>query len=184
LSSVKEQLITTLKLLSLIGRIVVMFIASLAPLMFLVGVIAGLDQYGQHRQLLENLQAYGAETDGVISYIDEENDRNGIYFLRSDGSEGFASIDWRYYPPDVCQSLEYGQTIRVIYIDAMVSGWDQAVLAEYYQAVKAYPRIPPDIWWVLGVSLLLIVFKPQFVFLGMVDFSELSRRVLRSETIG
>jgi hypothetical protein len=173
LSSVKEQLIATLKLLPLIGRILVMFIASLAPLMFLVGVIAGLDQYGQHRRLLENLQAYGAETDAVVSYIDEENQRNGVDFLQSDGTPGFASVDWRYYPPDVYQSLKYGQTIRIVYIDALISGSDRAVLAEYYDAVKAYPRIPPDIWWVLGVSLLLIVFKPQFVFLGMIDFSEL-----------
>ncbi|PKN91310.1 MAG: hypothetical protein CVU44_19540 [Chloroflexi bacterium HGW-Chloroflexi-6] len=173
MSSVKEQLITTLKLLPLIGRILLMFVASLAPLMFLVGVIAGLDRYGQHRQLLENLQAYGIETDAVISYIDEENFRNGVDFLRSDGSPGFASIDWRYYPPDVYQSLKYGQTIRIVYIDALVSGWDRAVLADHYQAVKAYPRIPPDIWWILGISLLLIVFNPQFVFLGMVDFNEL-----------
>jgi hypothetical protein len=169
----QEQLVITLKLLPLIGRILVMFIASLAPLMFLVGVIAGLDQYGQHRRLLENLQVYGAETDAVISYVDEENQRNGVDFLHPDGSPGFASVDWRYYAPDVYQSLKYGQTIRIIYIDALVSGSDRAVLAEHYDAVKAYPRIPPDIWWVLGVSLLLIVFKPQFVFLGMIDFSEL-----------
>jgi hypothetical protein len=169
----QEQLVITLKLLPLIGRILVMFIASLAPLMFLVGVIAGLDQYGQHRRLLENLQVYGAETDAVVSYIDEENQRNGVNFLQSDGTPGFASVDWRYYDPDVYQSLKYGQTIRIIYIDALVSGSDRAVLAEHYDAVKAYPRIPPDIWWVLGVSLLLIVFKPQFVFLGMIDFSEL-----------
>ena len=169
----KEQWVITLKLLPLIGSILVMFIASLAPLMFLVGVIAGLDRYGQHRQLLENLQVYGAETDAVVSYIDKENQRNGVDFLHSDGSPGFASVDWRYYDPDVYQSLKYGQMIRIVYVNALISGSDRAVLAEHYDAVKAYPRIPPDIWWILGFSWLLIVFKPQFTFLGMVDFSEL-----------
>jgi hypothetical protein len=50
--------------LTLIFKLLWFFMAAMAPLMLLVGVISSIDQVSQHRRLLENLQAYGAATSG------------------------------------------------------------------------------------------------------------------------
>jgi hypothetical protein len=55
--------------LALIVKALWLFLAAMAPLMFLVGVIASIDQVNQHRRLLNNLQTYGAVTSGNISSV-------------------------------------------------------------------------------------------------------------------
>jgi hypothetical protein len=149
------------------------FVAALAPLMFLVGVISSIDQVSQHRRLLENLQAYGVVIQGSISYVDLDNRRAGVDFVRSDGSVGYGSLDLRYYPYSVSQSLERDQVLQIYYIDALVSGWDEVILAEYYHHVRAYAPISREAWGILGGAFLMILSTPQFLFLGMADFEKL-----------
>jgi len=149
------------------------FLAALAPLMFLVGVIVSIDQVSQHRRLLENLRAYGAVTSANISYVDMESRRAGVDFVRSDGSEGYASLNLKHYPESVTESLAPGQVLRVYYIDKPVSGWDEAVLGEHYDHVQAHWPISPESSWILGITFLVIAIQPQFVFLGLIDFDRL-----------
>jgi hypothetical protein len=156
--------------LLLIGKALWLFLAAVAPLMFLVGVIVSIDQVNQHRRLLNNLQTYGAVTSGNISYVSLEDGRAGVDFVRSDGSVGYASLNLKYYPEEVSQSLAPGQALLVYYIDELVSGWDEAVLAEYYDHVQAYFPISVDTLWIMGICFLVIAIQPQVVFLGFSDF--------------
>jgi hypothetical protein len=156
--------------LLLIAKSLWLFLSMLAPLMFLVGVIASIDQFQQHRRLLQNLEAYGAVTSGNISYVNLDGNRAGVNFVRSDGSESYASLNLYHYPEEVNQSLAPGQVLPIYYIDEIVSGWDEAVLAEYYDHVQAYFPISPDTMWILGICFFVIAIQPQFIFLGFADF--------------
>lgn len=150
-----------------------MFITSLAPLMFLVGVIAGLDRWGMHNRFVERLETYGKTTEATVSYIDEEYNRAGLDFVDSKGQQRYGSLELRYYPPEVVQSIQPGVELRIVYIDAIVSEGEKTALAEYYEQVRTAPAVTPDVWWVLGITWLLIAFYPQFTFLGFVDFDKL-----------
>ncbi len=160
---------------SLIFKILQLFLASLAPLMFLVGVIVGLDRAGAQQRLLEHLDTYGKTTDATISYIDDEYNRAGVDYLRLDGRAGYGTLDLRYYDPVVRASIQPGAVVRIIYIDALISEGEKTVLAEHFDSVTSYPLVPPDVWGILLASWLLILFYPQFVFLGMVDFDTLMK---------
>jgi hypothetical protein len=150
-----------------------LFLALLAPLMFLVGVIAGMDQSGAQRRLLKNLQMYGKTIDATVTYIDNEYGRAGVDYVLPNGKQGYGTLDWHYYSPEVRESIRPGTTIRIIYIDALISESEKTVLAEHYDDVKNYPLVPTDIWWILGISWFVIAIRPQFVFLGMTDLNVL-----------
>jgi hypothetical protein len=173
LSAIKDELIRTVRLLPMIFVILWYFVAGLAPLLFLVGVISSIDHISQHRRLLENLQAYGAVTSGNISYVNLEGGRAGVDFVRSDGSVGYGSLDLRYYPDSVSESLVAGQVLLIYYIEEPVSGWDNLVLAEYYDLVQAFAPISVEAWAIFGTAYLMILISPQFVFLGMADLDNL-----------
>lgn len=147
-----------------------LFLACLAPLMFLVGVISTLDQWGTRNRFLKNLADYGKTAEARVTYIDQERNYAGLSLVDSAGQERFARLDFRYYPGEVVAAIREGDTLAVIYIDALVSEGEKAALAEYYDDIKAAPAIPADAWWILGISWLVIAIQPQFVFLGMVKF--------------
>ncbi len=90
--------------------------------------------------------------------------------IDSAGQERFARLDFRYYPGEVVAAIKKGDTLTVIYIDALVSEGEKAVLAEYYDDIKAAPAIPADSWWILGISWLVVAIQPQFAFLGVEKF--------------
>ncbi len=161
----------------LIVKVLWLFLAVMAPLMFLVGVIVSIDQVNQHRRLLNNLQTYGAVTSGSISYVSLEDGRAGVDFVRSDGSVGYASLNLKYYPEEVSNSLAPGQVLLVYYIDAVVSGWDEAVLVEYYDQAQAHFPISTDTLWVVGICFLIIVIQPQVVFWGFGDFDKIMQNL-------
>lgn len=167
-----DELRRTLKLLPLIGKFLGLFIASMAPLMFLVGVIAGLDRWGAHNRLIDKLETYGKITEATVSYVDEGY-RAGLDFIDSGGQERYGTLELRYYPADVVQTIRPDAKLRIVYIDALVSEGDRTALADYYDDVRAAPAVTPDVWWMLGITWLLIAFYPKFVFLGFVDLSEL-----------
>ncbi|MFO7583515.1 MAG: hypothetical protein R6W69_02205 [Anaerolineales bacterium] len=163
--------------LVLIVKALWLFLAVMAPLMFLVGVIVAFDQASQHRRLLDNLQTYGAVTSGNISYVSLEDNRAGVAFVRSDGSEFYASLNLKHYPETVAQSLAPGQVLLIYYIDELVSGWDEAVLAEYYDHAQAYFPISPETMWIMGICFLIIAIQPQVVFWGFGDFDEIMQNL-------
>jgi hypothetical protein len=156
--------------LLLIVKALWLFLAAMAPLMFLVGVIVAFDQANQHWRLLNNLQDYGVVTSGNISYVSLEDGRAGVDFVRSDGSEFYASLKLSHYPTSVARSLAPGQVLLIYYIDKPISGWDEVVLAEYYDHAQAYFPISPDTMWILGICFFVIAIQPQVVFLGFSDF--------------
>lgn len=160
-------------ILPLIGKILWLFLASLAPLIFLVGLIAGLDRWGAQNRFLRNLETYGKQAEAHVTYLDDEDQYAGLTLFDSNGQERFGRLDFRYYPAEVVKSIRPGDTLQVLYIDALISEGERTALLEYYPAVQRAPAISADVWWVLGISWLVIAIYPQFVFLGMVDFDAL-----------
>ena len=162
-----------LELVSLLWKILFLFLAAMAPLMFLVGTIVALDRWGTHTRFLRNLQSYGKIAQAKVSYIDDEYNRAGLDFLDSQGKQRYGTLDLRYYHPEVTQTIQPKADIRIIYIDALISESEKTALADHYVDVQSAPPVSADVWWILGISWALIAIKPQFVFLGTDDFDKL-----------
>lgn len=156
-------------LLKAIAKVLFIFLASLAPLMFLVGTLVAIDRWGTYNRFLSHLEDYGKTTEATVSYIDDEYNRAGLDFRDSKGNQRFGTLDLRYYSPDVVQTIQPGNTVRVIYIDKLISESEKTALAEHYEDVRSAAPVTADVWWVLGISWLIVAIQPQFVFLGMVD---------------
>ncbi|HMB25556.1 MAG: hypothetical protein ACM33V_09440 [Chloroflexota bacterium] len=155
--------------LKLIFRILFFFTSILAPLLFLVGVIALLDQWGAHNRFLTNLEKYGKMTTATVTYIDDEYNRAGVKFFNTEGQECFGTLDFRYYSSDVIQTVQPDSKVRVLYIDKFISGNEKTALAEYYADVKSAPPVDADLLWMLGISWLIVAVQPHITFAGMAD---------------
>lgn len=141
--------------------------------MFLVGVIAAVDRFDTHRRFLGNLQRYGLETQAVVSFTDLENQRIGVDFIDPNGLQRFGVLDMRYYNDDWWKILRNGSSIRIRFINAPVSDNDRAILADEYARVLAYFPIGGDLWGLLLGSWVLVMFKPQAVFIGLLSVEQL-----------
>ncbi len=167
-TAIREDFIFSIRLM---GKALFLFLACLAPLIFLVGLISALDQWGTHNRFIQKLEAYGKIAEATVTYIDDERGYAGLHLIDSSGRERFARLDFRYYPREVVEAIQEGDPLMVIYIDALISEGEKAALAEYYDEIKAAPAVPADVWWILGISWLVVAIYPQFVFLGMVRFN-------------
>lgn len=164
------------------ARFFLLFLAALAPLMFLVGVIVAIDRWGTQNRFLRNLEAYGKTADAKVSYIDDEYGYAGLDIIDSTGNEKFGRLDLRYYSPEVVKTIQPGKALRVIYIDKLISESEKTALAEYYEDVKSAPPVTADVWWMLGIAWLIVMLHPQFTFLGMADLDVLiPKRLIKLE---
>lgn len=168
-----------MKSVRLIIGLLLGLLASLAPLFFVVGVIAAFDRYASHQTFLENLSRYGRETQGIISYVDLESRRAGVDYLNADGQEQYGVLRLEYYPDSLLAGLQPGQPVSILYIDALVSGYEQTALSENLSQVQNHFPVSPDIFVMLVLAWLVIMLKPQFVFLGLVDFNQLMSEALQ-----
>lgn len=150
-----------------------MFFASLAPLMFLVGVIAGIDRWTTQNNFIRNLEEYGKITSARVSYIDEENHRAGVDYLDAQGQKNYGSLELRYYSPETIANLHVGASLQIIYIDALVSENEKTALADEFASVRNAFPINAEVGWVLLISWLIVAIKPQFVFLGIFDLDKM-----------
>lgn len=163
----------------LIFNLVFGMLASLAPLFFLVSLIAAFDRYGAHQQLLSNLADYGYETQGTLSYVDFDSGRAGVDYLNSAGEVRYGVLRLEYYPAEMTASMQPGQQVQIRTIDALVSGYEQTVLVQGYPLVREFFPITADVLVMMAIAWLVVMFKPQFVFLGLLDFETLMGEALQ-----
>lgn len=165
--------------LLLIPQILLLFMAALVPVMFLFSVIAGLDQYNNHRELLEALQTYGRETEAVITSIDRETSRGYIFLSCPNETDEFdfaAVSTLSLYPLGWIESLAPGQTLPVIFVAAKPHKYAlSAVPLAHYVRLQRSSGITHDIWGVFGYFLFIAILKPQFAFSGLVRFEDIFR---------
>jgi len=148
--------------------VMVNFVAVLSPMIFTVGVIACFDRCGARNRLVQGLDQYGKAAQAVISYRDDERGTAGVHYFNSQGKEGFGVLTLSDYPAEVSTRLQPGAAVQIVYIDALVSGNEKVVIAEYEQVVRQAWCITPDLIGTLVFFWLVVMFKPQAVFVGFI----------------
>lgn len=168
--------------LALFPDILLWFLAALAPLMFLFSVIAGFDQAMQHRGLLADLAAHGRVISAEINQIDFESQRGSItlFYSAENGQRELAVISiLEFYPADWLNRLEKGQTLKLLYVPpGPYHHAYQAVPLQYYPALQHHPGITRDIWALFLFFLLVVIYRPHFLFLGFVAIADMNVTLL------
>ncbi len=155
------------------------FLSTLAPLMFVVGVISGLDRWNTYGRLRAELQASGLQAAGTISYLDEENSRAGVDYLDRDGRPRYGVLEMRYYNTVGWGQFAPGAPVNIRYIPEYTSLGDQVVLVEAYGDFLDFFPAWPDVWGILGVAWLVLMARPQILFWGLVDGEKLVSEALQ-----
>lgn len=172
----------SLRELVLIPDILLWFLAALAPIMFLFSIIAGFDQAAQHRGLLADLAAHGRVISAEIYQIDFESQRGRItlFYPAENGQRELAVIRLlEFYPADWLETLEKGQTLELLYVPpGPYRHAYEAVPLRYYPALQRHPGITRNILGVFLFFLLIAVYRPHFLFLGLVSFADINVTLL------
>jgi len=169
---------SALRGLSIVPNALLWFVSALVPVIFLFAVIAAFDQAAQHRGLLAALDEHGRETQAVISTVDFEASRGYIFlsYPIEDGKDGFAVIrTLELYPADWLQSLAPGQAIDIVYVAASPHRYNnEAVPRAYYPDLQRNPGITRDIIGLFLFFLAVAIFRPHFIFLGVVSYDQIT----------
>lgn len=155
------------------------FLSTLAPLMFVVGVISGLDRWNTYRRLRSELEASGLQAEGFVSYRDDENSRIGVDYLDQDGRQRYGALEMRYYNTVGWEQFVPGAPVNIRYIPEYTSISDQVVLVEAYDDFLDFFPAWPDVFGILGVAWLVLMARPQILFWGLVDGEKLMSEALQ-----
>jgi hypothetical protein len=168
-----KQIKNFLHSLSLIGNILLLFIASLAPLMFLVGVIASVDAMDTHTRLMDAL-AQGVNTNATVTIVDREDRYIGYRLTQVNGEEVHLGMISRIYPDSVWDNISPGDVIPIRYLGEQVPGYyHTGAPLDVYEVWRAHWGIPTDVLWMMFLAFLVVAAKPQFVFIGLMSWDDL-----------
>jgi len=140
---------------------IMVLISPMYILLFVVGVISLMDQHNQFNRFMRMLDTNSYVVEAEVEIPMDEGKVHLQYFT-SDGEEHMAYLDVRYNPRPVLESLYAGQQVEIRCPEPSFEG--NAVLEEYYPAVRESHDYARDPLIVMGIGWLLIIFYPQFLY--------------------
>jgi hypothetical protein len=163
--------LTALRELMFVSKALLFFSSLLAPFFLLIFFLYGSEEFIKHQDFLDSLQIQGREAQAVIKSIDLESDY--IFLACLDQPADYRSVyvqDLSFYPSDWLESLEPGQSMRIIYVEGARDRYaHHAVPLEFYPAFRRNPGIGLPTWGMLAFVVFVYVMSPELLFLGFVS---------------
>ena len=160
-------------------NIILSLIAPLGIILFLVSIIALLDSYGTHSRLARQMTEEGQTAVAVIDHVSREN--NWIFVDYRDDQNNLRDgvLEIRYYDPALWETLTPDTTVQIRYLPGHTSGSDRVVLQQYFDDVLSYRGyLSTDLVGLILGMWLLIIAKPQCLYLGFVEVNVLFEGML------
>lgn len=147
---------------------------AISPLMFigvLVALIALVTRHSEHRQFVRRMNESSLVTQGTVESASPENDWVFVRYLDEAGETRQGVLGMFYYDdPALWASLTPDAEVTVRYLPWRIPGNDRLVLAERYAEVRGYRGyFSFDVIGLLLVCWVLVIIKPQFLYIGLVD---------------
>ncbi len=147
----------------------------------LIGLIILLANYGEHRQFVQRLETEGLETQGSVDFASPEYGWAHMDYVDADGEARSGVLDMHYYDPELWQTLTPDTSVPLRYLPWHIPGSDRVILAEHFAEVQAYHGyLAPDLLGLVGICWLVVILKPQFLYVGLIDAEELFKEGLPS----
>jgi hypothetical protein len=142
-----------------------LFSSPIALLMVLFLGIIAFDHGGQHLAFLRALADDGVEGSGVVGAYQPGDDAFVVQLDNPEEGWDYVFLYTKYYSAATLAGLEDGQRVSVRY---PAHAYDpHGVLAEGYDEVKRYGGFLQGVEWFLGAGLLVLLVRPEILFLGL-----------------
>ena len=156
-------------------------LALISPLMliaFLVGCLVVLDRFGAHLGQLRRLERDGHVTEAAVDFASPDYD--WVFVNYHDGvQERSGVLEMRYYPAETWALMQPGASITIRYLPFTERGSDRVALADRIDDLRSYRGyLQSDALILLGLSWVVFLFKPQLLYVGLVDGNLLSDEAL------
>lgn len=154
-------------------------IAPLGIILFLVGAFAMINNYGTYYRFARQMTEEGQTAVAVIDNVSRENNRISVNYSDDQDNLRYGVLGMRYYDPALWETLTPNTTVQIRYLPVHESGSELVVLQQYFDNVPFYRSyLPVDLVGVMLGAWLLIIAKPQCLYLGFIEFKELFKGVL------
>ncbi|OQA23455.1 MAG: hypothetical protein BWY63_00218 [Chloroflexi bacterium ADurb.Bin360] len=155
-------------------------ISPLALITFLIGCLVVLDKFGAHLGQLRRLERDGRVTEAVVDFASPDYD--WVFVDYHDGAEERSGVlEMRYYPAETWALMRPGATITIRYLPFAERGSDRVALVDRFDDLRSYRGyLQSDALILLGLSWAVFLFKPQLLYVGLVDGNLLGDEALNS----
>jgi len=161
---------------------VILFLSPIAILFFLLCAVLLPVELSEHPNYLEVLENESLIVDATIDYVYDDGDVH-VIFLGQDREEQYAILETHFYTPEVVQTLTKGSSHTIRYVP---NDWDNGpVLAAHFDQVLAYRKDLSGLYFLFGISWLMLIIRPDFLYIGYIEnFENLFKRQLQPVDAG
>jgi len=131
-------------------------------------------ELNEHPDYLEALEKEGTLVEARVDYIYEDGDIH-LEFINPDGKEDYRILETLYYSPETISTLQIDSTHTIRYAPQTYD--INPALENHLDQVRAYKQDLSGLYFILAVSWLIIIIRPDFLYAGYVkDLDALFKR--------
>ncbi len=153
------------KFLNILDQLL-LFTSPIAILFFLIGAIMLPVELSEHPIYLQALEEEGVLAEARVDYIYDDGDIH-LEFVDVDGEETYRILEKEYYFPETLVDLRL-DTVHTIRYAPQNYDVDPA-LEEHLDEVYAYRQDLSGLYFILVVSWLVLIIRPDFLYVGYVE---------------
>jgi hypothetical protein len=137
---------------------------------FIMAGIMLLAEFGEHRQFVRRLEEEGRVTQATIDSLSPDYGWAHVSYDGDDRETRYGVLEMDYYPPAMWDELQAGAEVEIRYLPWHLPGSDRVILNRELSAVRRHRGyLLTDLLSLLGVCWLVLVIKPQLLYVGLVD---------------
>jgi hypothetical protein len=141
------------------------FASPIAILFFLLGLAVLPENLTAHPNYLKMLDEEGIVARATITHVYEDGDVL-FAFTTEDGDSMSQILDPKYYSANVIATLELDTQHSLRYLPTYFEG---PILEDHFDQVRAYRKDNSGLWFILGLSWLILIIRPDFLYIGYVE---------------
>lgn len=154
--------------------ILLAFLSFFAVIMFVISALMVVENTTTHRRYVRRLEEIGYVTQGTVDFQSPENDWIVVDFVDAQGEARSNVLEMKYYPESTWQRLTSGTEVTIRYLPYPQIDSDRIILEQEFERVKDYVGFfENDVGTLFLASWIILILKPQVLYLGLVDIDKL-----------
>ena len=152
-----------------------LFLSPIAILFFLLSAVLLPVYLREHPSYVAQLEEEGRVATATVTYLYDDGDVL-LAFADDAGIAQSQILDPLFYPPEVRRTLQLDSTHQIRYLASYQEG---PVLEAHFDRVRAYRKPMGGLYFLLVLSWIVLVIRPDFLYIGYVtDLEALAARRL------
>ncbi len=146
--------------------VLLLIMSPIAILFFLLGSIMLPVELNEHPNYLEALDKETIIVEARVDYIYDDGDIH-LEFTNPEGKQDYRILDTIYYTPETQASLQIDSIHIIRYVP---KNYDvEPALENHLDQVRAYRQDLSGLYFILGISWLALIIRPDFLYVGYIS---------------